>query len=60
MRKTILIVPLKFKSVIQIVISNHIMKSTTRGQLVKSLVLKGWSLESAEILVDGLKENGAV
>ena len=47
-----MILPVKFRSKIQIQITNHILRHTPRSQQIKALILKGWCEESAGILVD--------
>lgn len=51
-----MITPVEFRSEISQLLTLHYLNNITRGQMIKNLILKGWSYESAEMITDKLKE----
>ena len=50
-----MILPIKFKSKIQMILERHDFNQKTKEQVIKDMLLKGWSQESAQIIVEQLE-----
>ena len=50
-----MILPIKFKSKIQMLLERYDFNQKTKDQVMKDMLLKGWSQESAQIIVEQLE-----
>ena len=50
-----MILPIKLKSKTQMILEQHDFNQKTKEQAIKDMLLKGWSQESAQIIVEQLE-----